>query len=309
MRAESRLALALALALASTPAFADWKRDYALGERAVRAEDWAEAEARFRQAAREEPAPSDRKRFEGVVFRDYAPQFWAGFAAWKQGECERAMDYWRDGANDPAVLAKIKDFKAQQDRAMAECSRQLAANTPAPAPAQPPAAATPPVADVPTPARPAQPAGTPASTGQAPSQAAPVAPTVASTSTSRPAPQPATTAPAPTPASTGTPATAAPAASAAPALLVGTVEAWLAGRSAEVLRADPTSVADGRARAQLHLFRAAARHAEAELVEGDDSRFDAAREDVRAARRALATLSPDATLFSPRFRSFWQQTR
>ncbi len=300
MRADSRLALALALALSSTPALADWKRDYALGERAVRAENWTEAEARFRQAAREEPAPSDRKRFEGVVFRDYAPHFWAGFAAWKQGECERAMEYWRDGANDPAVLAKIKDFKAQQDRAMADCTRQLAANAPAPtpaaappAPAPAPAAQPPPVASrpAPTPAT-----TTPASTAQVPARPAGAASTPApSTASARPE----------RPAVTPAPATAAT----APALLVGTVEAWLAGRNAEVLRADPTSVADGRTRAQLHLFRAAARHAEAELVEGDDSRFDAAREDVRAARRALATLSPDAMLFSPRFRSFWQQTR
>ncbi len=303
MRAEARLAVALALALASAPAFADWKRDYALGERALRAEDWAEAEARFRQAAREEPTPSDRKRFEGVVFRDYAPQFWAGIAAWRQGECGRAIDYFRDGANDPAVLAKIKDFKSQQDRAVAECTRQLAAAAPAPA-AQPPAPApTPapaPVATTTAPAGPTSP-GSAAATRPATTPAAGVSQPAVNVP-ARPSQAAVTPAPAPAPAPV-------PAASAAPGALVGAVDAWLAGRTAEVLRTDPASVADGRTRAQLHLFRAAARHAEAELVEGDDSRFDAAREDVRAARRALATLSPDAVLFSPRFRSFWQQTR
>lgn len=299
MRVSRGIALATLALLVSAPAWADWKRDYVRGERALRDQNWAEAEALFRQSAREEPTPSGRKRFEGVVFRDYAPQFWAGYAAWKQGACDRAMEYWRDSANSPTVLAEIKDFKSQQDRAMADCQTRLAQAPQRPA-AEPAAPVAPPIATT----LPSQPATTPATT---PVQA----PTTRPAPVTQPSQQPAAVATAPTrptPSTTApAPATAQATAVTAPAVLTTVVEAWIAGRHADVLRTDASAIGDGRARAHVHLFRAAARHVEGEL--GDAASLESAREEIRLARRALATLSPDAALFSPRFRAFWQQTR
>ncbi len=277
--------------LISGPLLADWKRDYQRAERAARDGQWAEAEQLFRSAARDEPTPDARKRFEGVVFRDYAPHFWAGISAWRQGACDRAMDYWQDSANSPAVLANIKDFKAQQDRGIADCQRQLAATKP-PAPTPTPTPTSPPVATTtPTP-KPAPPATTttspPASTTRPPAQTT-TPPVTQQTPPPRPTPSPGSNRPAP------------------PRELVSAVEAWIAGRYNDLLAINPASISDGRARAHVHMLRAAARHAEADL--GNASSLQAAQDEVRSARRALASLTPDATLFSPRFRAFWQATR
>lgn len=276
MRPDRLRWIVLLLVLLALPAAADWKRDYALGERAVRQSQWAEAERLFRQAAREEPTASERKRFEGVVFRDYAPYYWAGYAAWKQGACSRALEYWQDSANDPAVLAKIKDFKTQQDRGLAECRQQLAQATPATPP--PAVASAPPQA--------------PAAASTPPRPATPAVQTPVSQPTPRPAARP-----------------AASSAAAAPEALRKAVDAWLKGRYSELLRADPATLADARARAQLHLLRAAVRHAQAELSEQSASELSAAREELRAARRAQANITADAVLFPPRFRAFVQDSR
>ncbi len=279
MRANRLCWWVVIVLLLSGQAHADWKRDYVRGERAIRDGNFAEAEALFRAAARDEPTPDERKRFEGVVFRDYAPQFWAGFAAWRQGACDRALEYWQDSANSAAVLSKIKDFKSQQDRGLADCRQTLAQTTkppppvataPAPAPTQP-VVTTPPIASQPPPTKP-------------PVVAPPSQPAVTVT----PTPAPATTVP-------------------APAQLVSAVQGWLAGRYSDVLAVQPNAISDGRARAYVHMLRAAARFAESEL--GTASSEKAAQDEVRAARRALSSISPDATLFSPRFRAFWQTTR
>ncbi len=287
MRASGSVLLAILLAMTSGQAMADWKRDYARGERAITDGKWAEAEALFRQAAREEPTPDARKRFEGVVFRDYAPQYWAGFAAWRQGACDRAMTYWQDSANNAAMLSKIKDFKSQQDRGLADCQQQLAqTTTPTPTPTltpvatpPPPVATTTPVAVPPVATTVPKPTTTPVQVAQQPP---PITPTP------RPTPAPADVKP-------------------APAQLVTAVDAWLSGRYGDVLGVDPTQVADGRAKAHLHVLRAAARHAQAQIANGGS--LASAEEEVRSARRALASIAPDQALFSPRFREFWKQTK
>jgi hypothetical protein len=95
----------------------------------------------------------------------------------------------------------------------------------------------------------------------------------------------------------------------APAALVTAVEGFLAGRYAAVAQLDPATLADGRSRAQAHLLRAAAKFTLAQLAGGDAAQLEQARRDVRAARGANASLSPDETLFSPRFRAFWRDSR
>jgi hypothetical protein len=281
MRASRKAWVAVVALLLSGSALADWRRDYARAERAFKDGNFAEAESLFRQAAREEPEPSDRKRFEGVVYRDYAPQFWAGMAAWRKGDCETALDYWQDSANSAAVLSRIKDFKSQQDRGVSACQQQLAQSAPATAP---PAVAAPSTPAVSTPPPTTSPAPTPAPVRKPPVAAPQVA--------QKPPPV--------------TPAPSAPAI-AAPAALVTATQAWFGGRYADVLRVDPASLSDARARAYVHLLRAAARHAEAQLAGTAD--LTPAAEEIRAARRALSSISPDAAFFSPRFRSFWQATR
>ena len=116
------------------------------------------------------------------------------------------------------------------------------------------------------------------------------------------------TAPATTPAKpAATPA--ATASTGAPAALAAAVDHYLTGQYPALLQLDPISFADGRSRAQAYLLRAASRHAAAWLDGSGDAQLDAIQRDIRAARAANASLQPDAALFSPRFRTLWQQTR
>jgi hypothetical protein len=98
-----------------------------------------------------------------------------------------------------------------------------------------------------------------------------------------------------------------PLAAAPPAALQNALQAYLEGRYTDVLGLDAARLPDARSRAHGHLLRAAARDALGHL--GDTRAGDerALREDVRAARAELPALSLDSVLFSPRFRSRFEQ--
>ncbi len=293
------LAFALLLVVAAPEARADWMKDYDLGLRALKKGDWQEAEGHFRTAIRQKAEPAARQRFQGTRFEPYLPQHYAAMAAWQRGDCAAAVDYW-NAPGLAAVLPDVRDPQPGQDRArgLAECNRTLVASAE-------PKATTAPTAS----------AAAPATTPPASTAAAATARDSARVaSTDKPAqPSAARTSPAAaTPAVASSPAPARPAAisrGAAPALLASAVEQYLAGRYGDLERADPNGIGDAAARAQLLMLRAAARYLQAELDGRDGAAFDPARADVRAAKSVQASLSPDAAMFPPRFRSFWQQTR
>lgn len=290
MRSSLGIAVLAGLALlAAAPAQADWKKDYDRGLKAVESGQWAEAESAFRAALAEDPQPNARKRFQGVVLKLYVPHYYAGLAAYRRGNCSDAMALWQHGPTN-AVLATQDELLATKRKGEADCTQKLAA---AAKPAAPVAATTTPT-ETPKPTAgttttqpstpPVTPPKTPAST--------PMAPVAQVPKPAAPKPE----APAATPA-------------AAPAPLVTAVEAYLAGRYATVTQFDPAALADGRARAQGFLLRAASRYTLAQLAEGDAAQLEQARRDVRAARSANAALTPDEAAFSPRFRAFWRETR
>lgn len=280
------LAIALLLVFAA-PAAADWMRDYDTGKKAFDAGNYAAAEASFQSAMRSAADASDRKRFQGTTFRPYMPQHFAGMAAYKLGACDRALQYFQNASNKAAV-AKLAELAGEQRRAESDCEQRLAQAT---APTTAPVATTP-IASTTTPPPPV------ATTTKPPVAAPP-------TTTTAPPPPVASTAQVskPPPATT---TVAAPVGAPAPAALVSAVEAFLAGRFADVERSNPQGLTNPRDRAQLLLFRAAVKFLGAELAASD---LEPARADVRAARAAYASLQPDPVLFSPRFRSFWRDTR
>jgi hypothetical protein len=279
---RSRLVLAIAMSCLAPLAHADWKNDYDRGVKAAADENWAGVEAAMRSAIAQEPKPSERKRFQGVVHKVYVPQYYAGLAAWRQGDCRAALEFWSN-RESKEVVALIGELNATQSKGVADCNTRLAAadkpSTPVATPTPPPAApATPP-------ARPDAPIAT---TATQPPVATPTKPP--ETSTPRP------------------PAPPAPTAVPAPAALVQNLESFLAGRYAAVTASDPNGFGDARAKAQGFLLRAAARYTLAQLS-GNDAQLEQARTDVRAARAANGALAPDEMLFSPRFRAFWSATR
>lgn len=281
------IAIGLGVVLLSPLARADWKKDYDRGLKAVEAGQWAEAENAFRAALSEDGSANARKRFQGVVVKLYVPHYYAGLAAYRQGNCARALEYWGNPGS-AAVVAGQASLNAVQTRGVADCNTKLVAvSKPADpvASTPPPPTSTVPATRTPTTSTPAKPIET--------------RPVVA-------VPPPVTRKPAVEPAK---PPVATPSSTPAPAALVSAVESYLAGRYAAVVQIDPNTFADGRAKAQGFLLRAASRYTLAELADSNDKQLEQARQDVRAARASNSNLSPDETLFSPRFREFWRSAR
>lgn len=318
MRSRSALlALFLGLALVPGLARADWMRDYDRGLKAIKEGNWAEAEASFRAAIRERDEPVAKQRFQGQRFEAYVPQHYAGFAAWKRGECSTAVEYWQTPGLEAALrgdkLAGADERIADRQRGLADCSQRLAkADPPASTPTQP--ASTPPpdaAASTGTASAGRPPASTSTTTAASPGATSPTAPAPApAVATAPPASKPAAP-PASRPTAPATQPPREPLARAAaldPA--VGrAVDAYLAGRYAELdtIALPPTTAAASRA--QVLLLRAAARFIADELDGGDANALEAVRRDIRDARAAQAAITPDAAMFPPRFRGLWQQTR
>jgi tetratricopeptide (TPR) repeat protein len=288
MRSNARrpLLLALIVALAAAPAQADWRKDYDRGLKALEDGRFAEAESAFRAALGEDGQPNARKRFQGVVVKLYVPHYYAGLAAYRQGDCQEALEYWRNSAS-AAVVAGQPELNAMQTRGIADCTQKLAATT------RPPTSTT---------TTPAVATTTPGSTTTPGTTKPPVGPTTPPVATTKPPVTTPTVKPPPT-----TTTTTPPSATPAPAALVTLVNAYLGGQYASVTQTDPGTLADGRAKAQGFLLRAAARFTLAEL--GDEAQREAARRDVHSARAANANLAPDEAMFSPRFRAFWRESR
>ncbi len=282
---RSRLGCALAVGLGAVllavpVAQADWKNDYDRGIKAVEAGQWSEAERLFGSALREEPEPAALKRFQGVVRKRYVPHYYAGLAAYRQGNCQRALDYWGN-AGSAAIVSGQADISGVQRSGIADCNQKIAA-------VSKPVDPTPPVVTTPTP---------PIATPSKPPITAPAKPVVVAPPPSKPVVEPVK------------PPVVTPSSTPAPAALVGALDSFLAGRYAAVVQLDPNALADGRAKAQGFLLRAASRYTLAELADSDSKQLDQARQDILAARKANASLSPDETLFSPRFRAFWKLAR
>jgi hypothetical protein len=94
----------------------------------------------------------------------------------------------------------------------------------------------------------------------------------------------------------------------APQPLVQAFDDYLAGHYADVARINPETYADAHARYHAFLVRAASKFTLAKLA-ADDAMLNGARADVRAAHALDGNAMPDATLFSPAFRAFYQESR
>ncbi|MBD8526140.1 hypothetical protein [Pseudomarimonas arenosa] len=299
VRQTSRCACAVAciLLLFSGSALADWKRDYDRGRKAYADGDWAEAEARFRDAIRDEDDASHRKRFEGMRFDEYMPHFYAGMAAYRQGRCEEALNYWSNTGMQNVFRGELPELRAQWQRGKQECDTRLAAASQPVAPATTTGSSS-------TPTTGSSTASTAAATPGSGSSSSGSTSPVSSGSTASNTPRPATTTTPPAP----RPPDPRPAAVSVPAVLRQAADLYFAGRYQDLLKLEAQSVSDGRARAHALMLRAAAGFSLAEQ-NGDQRGLDQARQDVRAARSAQASLAPDRAAFSPKFIAFWSNTR
>jgi hypothetical protein len=281
----------------ATLAHADYKDNYALGLKAYNDGDYAKARELMQQAFAEHAEPAARVRLYGQRWEAYVPQYYLGMVAFKQGDCATALAQWNAPANRQ-VVAQVSEINSAQQRDAATCEQKVVAKTedkPKPQPAVP-APETPP-AKSPVAESPQQKTVTPKPIDTAPEPVAPPAKR-ADVAVAKPAP----------PVVTPPVAKAPPASNTPPAPLEEAFENYLAGRYAKVTRLNPEAIPDARARFHAYLVRAAARFTLAQ-ISNDNGELDGARADARAARTLDGRATPDAALFSPRFRTFFLESR
>ncbi len=312
--------LAAALLAAAAGAHADFREDYSRGLAALKDGNYAEARQLLQKALSAQPEAALRVRLYGQRWEPYLPQHYLGVAAFRMGDCAAALALW-NSAENKQTIGQVAELQGEQQRDIAECSKTLVAKkgdeaapakaaTPAPGetkPAESKTAGTKSAesraaetkSSVAAAAAPESAAKAADASAKAPAELAKTAPPAtaeaAKPASSRPAaaPQP-------------VPADASP--SAPPDSLIAAFDKYLAGRYSDVAAIDPNGYRDARSRYHAFLLRAAARYTLSQ-VGGDDSLAEAARDDIRAARAANAKGSPDATMFSPRFRNFFAQSR
>jgi hypothetical protein len=264
---------ALALLAAAATAHADYKDDYAHGLKAFRDGQYAEARKLMQQALDDHAEPATKIRLYGQVYEAYLPQHYLGMAALKLGDCSTAIAQWNSSANKQ-IVAQLPDIGSEEQRGSATCGPKFVKAEEKPS--------LPPVA---------------------PTEPPPKKPTVI-VENKQPEVQP----PKPTPPKPVSPPEEKPARGGPPEPLVQAFDSYLAGRYTDVARINPDSYSDSRARFHAYLVRAASKYTLARLS-SDEALLKSARADAVAAHALDARTAPDATLFSPGFRTFFQESR
>jgi hypothetical protein len=272
---------ALGLLLAAARASADYKDSFKRGIDAYDRKRWDEVVGYMREAAAANPAEGERIKLYGLLFEPYFPHFYLGAAFLNLGKCPEAVQAFKVSASQGAIRSSPK--YAELVDGLKSCEGA----------APPPAAVSTPV---PTPP---------------PSTTAPTPPPTLSPAT----PPPPTTLPAPPPATLAptAPPTTTPAAPrlAPPAELLNGARAYFDGQYAKAVAfLARTGDLKSRAAAQSLLLRSAARFALYRAGGEKDAELRRlAAEDAAAARRADASLLPDADAFSPQFAEFFRASR
>jgi outer membrane biosynthesis protein TonB len=269
-----RAGLGFAALIAASLAHADYKDSYARGVKAYRDGNLGEARTLIAQALSDHPEPATKVRLYGQVYEPYVPQFYLGEIAFKQGDCAAALTQFNAAASK-AVVAELPDLSGTQQRDAATCAQKTTVAKKEEKVTEPP------------PAKPIEP---------------PVAkPIVKNT----PPPPPIVK---PTPVEKPMPVEKPVAIkNEAPQPLVDAFDEYLAGHYSNVSRINPEVYADAKARYHAFLVRSASKFTLGK-IDGDEQLLTAARSDAKAAR-ALDAATPDASLFSPAFRAFYQESR
>jgi len=268
---EARWLGALALLFAAGGAHADYKDDYAHGLKAFRDGQYAEARKLLQQALDDHPEPAQKIRLYGQVYEAYLPQHYLGMAALKLGDCNTAVAQWNSAANKQ-IVGQFPDIGSEEQRSSASCGPKIAKTEEKP------------------PLPPVNP---------------PVEPPKKVVVENKP---PETVTPKPPPPKPPVEEKPPVAKGGPPEPLVQAFDNYLAGRYGDVARINPDSYADNRARFHAYLVRAASKYTLSRIA-SDDNLLKGARADAAAAHALDARTQPDATLFSPDFRAFFQESR
>jgi len=286
----SRAAAVLGLLLVSPPAGADYKETYRKAVEAVDRKRWAEVARLMREAIAENPREGERVKLYGLRFEAYVPHFYLGLALLNTGDCEGAVKAFDASEAAGAIRGTPRYAELLDGRKTCDARVARAASPPNASPQPPPG---PPATQAPAPS------AAPVRTAEVTTPAAPAP--ARDESVIKATPSVAPLAPSPS---------ASDRLAAPPPDLVKAARAYFDGRYEESLALlSRLAGLRGRAAAQSHLFRAAARFALYRVGrEADASLRSQAAQDVVACRRADASLSPDPQAFSPAFAEFFRRS-
>jgi hypothetical protein len=304
-------ALLLALAAASL-AHADYKRDYAQGVDAAKAGNWSEVETFMNSALKESSEPQAKVKVYGMRFEPYVPQYYLGLAAYKRGDCATAMKAWADGPTK-AIVDGNPTLSGPFGEGTRDCAGKAGPSTTVVASNNPPTnPTTPPPVKPNTPTNPANPPTNPANPPTNPANP----PTNPANPPTNPSTNPSTTVVAtnnppvnPVTPPTPTPKPTPPANDEPPADLVTALDNYLNGKYAQAAQVNPGQLGDAKAKYQAFLVRAAARYTQSQVLADGAALLAQAEADVRAAKALSPAGNPDPSIFSPRFKAFYAQTK
>jgi hypothetical protein len=286
------VAILLALLAVCLSAGADYRRSYLDGVKALERGALDEAVRRLSEAIAERPQEQVRARLVGAIPEPYLPHHYLGLALARSGRCREALTAWRRSDEQGAIAA----YPARQAE-IAELRRRCEGSEGGVQTAPRPSGESDPAGPAPTP-----------TVSEAPPPTA-----VTPSPVSAPADEPVVREAAPPPAAAPTPLEAPP----APALprdegasspaLVEAVQAYCRGDYADALAGlvrmgEP----DGPERFYVAFYRGASRFALWALAgEQQAELLEAARADLRLARRLRPGFLPPLDYFSPRLARFF----
>ena len=266
---KSRHFLAL-LALVAMPALAGWKQDYARGLEAAKDGRWDDVQRHMQSALADNAKPAKRVRLYGQRYEAYAPQHYAGLAALRLGDCDKALALWSKAGNS-AVVSANSELSAEEQQGRVECSNRMVRQ------------------------------------GESTKTEAPVTPKPAPLPVPKPAPQrpppPRPVVRAPSPTSTPT-VEARSSSTVSTQILRPLVDAYLSGRYSDVIKLSNQVPPSPGLRWNMLTLRAAAAYNLSQLGQSDNS-AGIARKAADQARDTDPSRKPDTKYFSPKFIRFF----
>src|ERR1700682_3980262 len=97
------LLLGLALAFAAAPAAADYRESYRKGIVEADRQAWSAVATYMRQAAAEQGKEGETVKIYGVRYVRYLPHFFLGLALAESGNCQEALEQWKESESQGAV--------------------------------------------------------------------------------------------------------------------------------------------------------------------------------------------------------------
>lgn len=100
--------------LLSSPALADFKRDYGNGVKALNSGKNEKAVKDLEKAIADNGKAQDKVRIYGMRFEPYLPYYYLGEAKFKLGDCQGAMNAWQESVKQ-GIVQQTPQFDALQE--------------------------------------------------------------------------------------------------------------------------------------------------------------------------------------------------